>query len=113
MLPKLEEVEALDPKWNDPQLLCSTNTSSVIGGAGPFGLLLMASQDLTEQTAVFFRVFKDNHNHQFVVLMCSDQSRFILIISYILFMHFLLLVDDPYLIFFRFELFQVFPETRN
>ncbi|CAH1451702.1 unnamed protein product [Lactuca virosa] len=75
MLPKVEEVEVLDPKWNDPQLLCSTKTSSVIGGAGPFGLLLMASQDLTEQTAVFFRVFKDNHNHQFVVLMCSDQSR--------------------------------------
>ncbi|KAL7595412.1 hypothetical protein Lser_V15G27938 [Lactuca serriola] len=75
MLPKLEEVEVLDPKWNDPQLLCSTKTSNVIGGAGPFGLLLMASKDLTEQTAVFFRVFKDNHNHQFVVLMCSDQSR--------------------------------------
>ncbi|KAL4592584.1 hypothetical protein LXL04_005584 [Taraxacum kok-saghyz] len=73
LLPKLEEVEVLDPKWNDPQLLCSTKTTRVIGQAGPFGLLLMTSQDLKQQTAVFFRIFKDNH--QFVVLMCSDQSR--------------------------------------
>ncbi|KAI3522409.1 hypothetical protein L1887_00155 [Cichorium endivia] len=73
MLPKSEEVEVLDPKWSDPQLLCSTKTPRGSGRAGPFGLLLMASQDLTEQTAVFFRIFKDNH--QFVVLMCSDQSR--------------------------------------
>lgn len=76
-MPKLEEAEVLDPNWNDPQLLCSINTARVRGRAGPFGLLVMASQDLTEQTAVFFRVFRENH--QFVVLMCSDQSRFILI----------------------------------
>ncbi|KAJ9555924.1 hypothetical protein OSB04_010538 [Centaurea solstitialis] len=72
-LPKLEEAEVLDPKWNDPQLLCSTKTATVNGRAGPFGLLVMASKDFSEQTAVFFRVFKDND--QFVVLMCSDQSR--------------------------------------
>ncbi|KAF5797856.1 putative glycosidase [Helianthus annuus] len=72
-LPKIEEAEVFDPKWDDPQTLCSTKTASASGRAGPFGLLVMASQDLTEQTAVFFRVFKDNH--KFIVLMCSDQSR--------------------------------------
>ncbi|KAI3687343.1 hypothetical protein L1987_81038 [Smallanthus sonchifolius] len=72
-LPKIDEAEVLVPEWDDPQILCSTKTARVGGRAGAFGLLVMASQDLTEQTAVFFRVFKDNH--QFVVLMCSDQSR--------------------------------------
>ncbi|XP_076938167.1 fructan 6-exohydrolase-like [Bidens hawaiensis] len=72
-LPKIEEVEALDPKWDDPQTLCTTKPANYSGRVGPFGLLVIASQDLTEQTAVFFRVFKDNQ--QFVVLMCSDQSR--------------------------------------
>ncbi|PWA50117.1 glycoside hydrolase, family 32 [Artemisia annua] len=72
-LPKLEEAEILDPKWNDPQLLCSTKTARVSGQAGPFGLLVMASEDLTEKTAVFFRIFKKNK--KLVVLMCSDQSR--------------------------------------
>ncbi|KAK9079858.1 hypothetical protein SSX86_001531 [Deinandra increscens subsp. villosa] len=72
-LPKLEEAEVLDPKWDDPQILCSTKTAIVTGRAGPFGLLVMASRDLIEHTAVFFRVFKDTH--QFIVLMCSDQSR--------------------------------------
>ncbi|KAK1436034.1 hypothetical protein QVD17_01809 [Tagetes erecta] len=72
-LPSIEEAEVFDPKWDDPQVLCSTKTARVSSRAGPFGLLVMASQDLTEQTAVFFHVFKDNQ--QFVVLMCSDQSR--------------------------------------
>ncbi|KVH89904.1 Concanavalin A-like lectin/glucanase superfamily, partial [Cynara cardunculus var. scolymus] len=52
MLPKLEEVEVLDPNWNDPQLLCSAKTATVGGRAGPFGLLVMASENLAEQTAI-------------------------------------------------------------
>lgn len=48
--------------------------ASVKGVLGPFGLLVLASEDLAERTAVFFRIFKSNG--KYVVLMCSDQSRY-------------------------------------
>ncbi|CAA2933800.1 beta-fructofuranosidase, insoluble isoenzyme CWINV1-like [Olea europaea subsp. europaea] len=73
-LPNLEgRVELMDTKSVDPQQLCSENNSSVKGVLGPFGLLALASKDLTEQTAIFFRIFKGHD--KYVVLMCSDQSR--------------------------------------
>nr|GEX37387.1 fructan 6-exohydrolase-like [Tanacetum cinerariifolium] len=37
------------------------------------GITASQADDLTEQTAIFFRVFKSNG--QYVVIMCSDQSR--------------------------------------
>lgn len=69
----LEKAETFDPKWTDPQILCSQKGASVEGSLGPFGLLVMASKSLEEHTAVFFRVFKGQN--KYVVLMCSDQSR--------------------------------------
>ncbi|XP_076927757.1 beta-fructofuranosidase, insoluble isoenzyme CWINV3-like isoform X2 [Bidens hawaiensis] len=72
-LSNLEEAEKLNPSGIDPQLICSKMDASKKGKFGPFGLLALASHDLTEQTAVFFRVFQNNG--QYVVLMCSDQSR--------------------------------------
>ncbi|TYJ29844.1 hypothetical protein E1A91_A06G094100v1 [Gossypium mustelinum] len=69
----LKEADLLDPSWVDPQLLCSQKTASVGGNIGPFGILVLASKDLTEQTSIFFRVFRSNE--KYVVLMCSDQSR--------------------------------------
>ncbi|XAR70785.1 Fructan beta-(2,1)-fructosidase [Bertholletia excelsa] len=72
-LPNLEEAEPLEKSSVDPQLLCSQKPASVKGLVGPFGLLVLASQDLTEKTAIFFRVFKSHD--KYVVLMCSDQSR--------------------------------------
>ncbi|XP_042509321.1 beta-fructofuranosidase, cell wall isozyme-like isoform X2 [Macadamia integrifolia] len=72
-LPTLEKAENMDPSWVDPQLLCSEKGASVKGSLGPFGLLALASKGLKEQTAIFFRVFKDQE--RYVVLMCSDQSR--------------------------------------
>ena len=69
----LEKAELMDPSWVDPQSLCSQKNASVRGKVGPFGLLVLASKDLTEQTAIFFRIFKSNK--KYVVLMCSDQSR--------------------------------------
>ncbi|KAG4141632.1 hypothetical protein ERO13_D06G086100v2 [Gossypium hirsutum] len=69
----LKEADLLDPSWVDPQLLCSQKTASVGGNIGPFGILALASKDLTEQTSIFFRVFRSND--KYVVLMCSDQSR--------------------------------------
>lgn len=72
-LPNLEEADLLDPSWVDPQLICSSQDAAFRGGVGPFGLLALASKDLTEQTAIYFRVFKGQN--RFVVVMCSDQSR--------------------------------------
>ncbi|XP_030945692.1 beta-fructofuranosidase, insoluble isoenzyme CWINV3-like [Quercus lobata] len=73
-LPNLSETESIDPNQVDPQQLCSQKGASTNNGTvGPFGLLALASKDLTEQTAVYFRIFKRDGKH--VVLMCSDQSR--------------------------------------
>ncbi|KAI3915056.1 hypothetical protein MKW92_007245 [Papaver armeniacum] len=72
-LPKLKDVEIMDPSWINPQLLCSSKPASVQGKSGPFGLLALASKNFEERTAIFFRVF--NHQDKYVVLMCSDQSR--------------------------------------
>ncbi|XP_022131914.1 beta-fructofuranosidase, insoluble isoenzyme CWINV3-like isoform X2 [Momordica charantia] len=71
--PYLEEAERMDTRWVDPQLLCSERNASVNGRVGPFGLLVLASNDLSEQTAVFFHILKAHK--RYVVLMCSDQSR--------------------------------------
>ncbi|EXB66852.1 Beta-fructofuranosidase, insoluble isoenzyme CWINV1 [Morus notabilis] len=69
----LEKAELFDPSWVDPQLLCDQKNASVRGKIGPFGLLVLASKELTEQTAIFFRIFESSD--KYVVLMCSDQSR--------------------------------------
>jgi beta-fructofuranosidase len=69
------KVELLN-HWIDPQILCSQKGASKKGGVGPFGLLVFASQGMQEYTAVFFRIFK--YQHKNLVLMCSDQSRFVL-----------------------------------
>ncbi|TYH93064.1 hypothetical protein ES332_A13G226900v1 [Gossypium tomentosum] len=47
--------------------------ASVTGKFGPFGLLALATKDLAEQTAIFFRIFRDHKDYK--VLMCSDQKR--------------------------------------
>ncbi|KAI3692550.1 hypothetical protein L6452_32367 [Arctium lappa] len=72
-LSNLNKAELIDSETVDPQLLCAQKNASVSGIFGPFGLLVLASNNFTEQTAVFFRVFKGPN--KFLVLMCSDQSR--------------------------------------
>ncbi|KAG5524663.1 hypothetical protein RHGRI_031367 [Rhododendron griersonianum] len=69
VLPKFEETEMMEQNLVDPQLLCSQNQASVEGLLGPFGLLVLASKDLTEQTAIFFRIFRSHS--KYVVLMSS------------------------------------------
>ncbi|CAN0840863.1 Beta-fructofuranosidase, insoluble isoenzyme CWINV3 [Linum grandiflorum] len=71
----LKEAESLDTHdTEDPQQMCSDANSSARGKLGPFGLLVLATKDLTEHTAIYFRVFKRNSG-SYVVLMCSDQRR--------------------------------------
>ncbi|KAK7383331.1 hypothetical protein VNO78_29008 [Psophocarpus tetragonolobus] len=43
------------------------------GIIGPFGLLALASEDQTEHTAIFFRIYRATS--RYLCLMCSDQSR--------------------------------------
>lgn len=74
----IKKAEVLE-HWIEPQILCSQKGAAVKGGVGPFGLLVFASQGLQEYTAVFFRIFR--YQHQNLVLMCSDQSRYIILIS--------------------------------
>ncbi|URE11584.1 Cell wall invertase [Musa troglodytarum] len=70
----LENAEAFDPLYaTDAQALCAKMTATTKGGVGPFGLLVLASADQEEATAVFFRIFKAQDNH--VVLMCHDPTR--------------------------------------
>ncbi|XP_059303086.1 fructan 6-exohydrolase-like isoform X2 [Lycium ferocissimum] len=70
----LENAEKWEANWTNPQQVCSIKGASVKGALGPFGLLVLASDDMQEYTAVFFRIFKGDNNN-FIVLMCSDQSR--------------------------------------
>lgn len=75
-LPMLDKAEKFDPSWTSPVDLCSQKVASVQGGVGPFGLKVLASKGLEEYTAVFFRIFK-GQNNKYIVLMCSDQSRYL------------------------------------
>ena len=70
----LEMADAFDPGWTDAQQLCKKKGADVVGGVGPFGLWVLASGNLSERTAVFFRVFKVK-DKKHVVLMCHDDSR--------------------------------------
>ena len=73
--PSLDKAEPFDPSFsNDAQKLCNMKGADVGGGVGPFGLWVLASSNLDERTAVFFRVF-GAYNGKPVVLMCSDTTR--------------------------------------
>ncbi|KAH1203865.1 Fructan 6-exohydrolase [Glycine max] len=72
-LPELENVEWLDESEVDPHLLCSEEYATRSGTIGPFGLLALASEDQTEHTAVFFRIYRASN--RYICFMCSDQSR--------------------------------------
>ncbi|ESQ29974.1 hypothetical protein EUTSA_v10011339mg [Eutrema salsugineum] len=74
----LEKADVMKPSWTDPQKICSQEDSSVKSGLGPFGLIVLASNDMEEHTSVYFKIFKSNDtnkNTKYVVLMCTDQSR--------------------------------------
>jgi beta-fructofuranosidase len=77
-LSSLEGAEPLDPGLaHDAERLCDAKGTDVPGGVVPFGLWVLASADLQERTAVFFRVFnfKAAGKDKPVVLMCTDPTK--------------------------------------
>ncbi|WZZ38168.1 hypothetical protein YC2023_034427 [Brassica napus] len=73
-LPDLEnDTEALDSEEVDQATIIDGYSASVKGFYGPFGLLALASNDLSEHTAIFFRVIRRGNGY--AVLMCSDESK--------------------------------------
>ncbi|XP_006651789.2 beta-fructofuranosidase, insoluble isoenzyme 3-like [Oryza brachyantha] len=76
----VDKAEPFDPAWRgaDAQTVCAARGADTKGGVGPFGLWVLASDELKERTAVFFSVFKrgtDDGGNKHVVLMCTDPSR--------------------------------------
>ncbi|KAL8268978.1 hypothetical protein R6Q59_002776 [Mikania micrantha] len=69
-----KEADMLSAEAHDPQILCTQKNASNRGKFEPFGLQVLASKDLTEQTAAFFRVYGTDNN--FRVLMCAYKRRF-------------------------------------
>ncbi|KAG6479941.1 hypothetical protein ZIOFF_063418 [Zingiber officinale] len=70
----LEKAEAFDSSWTpNAEALCGQKTANVRGGAGPFGLHVLASANTEERTSVFFRIFKAQTKYK--VLMCHDLTR--------------------------------------
>ena len=78
----LTNAEKFYLSWDNAQNLCAQKGSQVQGGIGPFGLLTLASEKLEEFTPVFFRIFRAQSKN--VVLLCSDASRFVLLLIQLL-----------------------------
>lgn len=68
-----ETVEELEGMTATAQSLCSRGNNNTRG----FGLMVLASDDLKERSAVFFKIFKGrlNGNVHRKVALCVDQSR--------------------------------------
>ncbi|XP_042434353.1 beta-fructofuranosidase, insoluble isoenzyme 3-like [Zingiber officinale] len=70
----LEKAEAFDPSWTtNAEALCGQKRANVRGGAGPFGLHVLASVNMEERTSVFFIIFQAQTKYK--VLMCHDPTR--------------------------------------
>ncbi|KQK11711.1 beta-fructofuranosidase, insoluble isoenzyme 4 [Brachypodium distachyon] len=66
--------DPFDPSWLlDTEKHCREADASVHGGVGPFGLVVLASDNMEEHTTVHFRVYKSQH--KYMILMCSDLRR--------------------------------------
>uniref|UniRef100_A0A452XGB1 fructan beta-(2,1)-fructosidase n=1 Tax=Aegilops tauschii subsp. strangulata TaxID=200361 RepID=A0A452XGB1_AEGTS len=73
-LTSINAAEPFDPSWLlDPEKHCCEAGASVHGGIGPFGLVILASNNMDEHTVVHFRVYKSQQ--KYMILMCSDLRR--------------------------------------
>ncbi|KAE8820635.1 Beta-fructofuranosidase, insoluble isoenzyme 4 [Hordeum vulgare] len=73
-LTSINDADPFDPSWLlYPETHCFKAGASVPGGIGPFGLVILASNNMDEHTAVHFRVYKSQQ--KYMILMCSDLRR--------------------------------------
>ncbi|KAE8789036.1 Fructan 1-exohydrolase [Hordeum vulgare] len=60
-LASIDEADPFDPSWLlDPEKHCGEAGASVPGGIGPFGLVILASDNMDEHTEVYCRVYKSS-----------------------------------------------------
>ncbi|KAJ7516157.1 hypothetical protein O6H91_22G045200 [Diphasiastrum complanatum] len=71
---KYPDVHNLDVLPEQKEYECSQGGAAQRGVLGPFGLLVLASDNLVEQTAVYFYL-TCRPNGKWVTTVCSDQSR--------------------------------------
>ncbi|OEL14823.1 Beta-fructofuranosidase, insoluble isoenzyme 4 [Dichanthelium oligosanthes] len=70
-LTSIDSADPFDPSWLlDIEKHCQEADASVHGSVGPFGLVVLASDNMEEHTSVHFRVYKSKE--KYMVLMCSD-----------------------------------------
>lgn len=55
---------------------CSTSGAVARGTLGPFGLLVLSDESLSELTPVYFYISKDI-NGSYKTFFCSDETRFV------------------------------------
>ncbi|VAI40581.1 unnamed protein product [Triticum turgidum subsp. durum] len=73
-LTSIDDADPFDPSWLfDTEKHCQEADASVHGAIGPFGLVILASDNMEEHTVVHFRVYKSQKNY--MILMCSDLRR--------------------------------------
>ncbi|XP_045085339.1 beta-fructofuranosidase, insoluble isoenzyme 4 isoform X1 [Aegilops tauschii subsp. strangulata] len=73
-LTSIDDADPFNPSWLfDTEKHCQEADASVHGGIGPFGLVILASDNMEEHTVVHFRVYKSQKNY--MILMCSDLRR--------------------------------------
>jgi beta-fructofuranosidase len=78
-LTSIDSADPFDPSWLlDVQKHCREEGAWVQGGIGPFGLVVLASDNMEEHTSVHFRVYKSQKSY--MVLMCSDLRRLALML---------------------------------
>ncbi|KAG8079151.1 hypothetical protein GUJ93_ZPchr0007g3779 [Zizania palustris] len=73
-LTAIDAADPFDPSWLlDTEKHCREADASVNGGLGPFGLVVLASDNMEEHTTVHLRVYKSEQ--KYMVLLCSDLRR--------------------------------------
>jgi hypothetical protein len=84
-LTSIDNADPFDPSWLlDVEKHCREAGASVQGGIGPFGLVVLASDNMEEHTAVHFRVYKSQQSY--MILMCSDLRRSVHMVFVLIFL---------------------------
>ena len=75
-LTSIDRAGPFDPSWLlDIEKHCREAGATVHGDVGPFGLVVLASDNMEEHTSVYFRVYKSQE--KYMILMCSDLRKLV------------------------------------